>query len=116
LKQTVKRTLRHASQPKFRNYCLARQPGATETGWLIGQIPSGRAKMPYDGIGAEMSTRELIARELDHMPEQDLDKLLAFLRSLKGVHAETAMPMLAAESSLAKDWLTPEEDAAWANL
>lgn len=72
--------------------------------------------MPYDGIGAEMSTRELIARELDHMPEQDLDKLLALLRSLKEAHAETAMPMLAAESSLAKDWLTPEEDAAWANL
>jgi hypothetical protein len=72
--------------------------------------------MPYDGIEAEMSKRELIARELDHIPEQDLDKLLAFLRSLKEVKAETAMPALAAESSLAKDWLTPEEDAAWANL
>jgi len=24
--------------------------------------------------------------------------------------------MLAAESALAKDWLTPEEDAAWASL
>jgi hypothetical protein len=63
-----------------------------------------------------MSKRELIARELDRMPEQDLDLLLAFLRSLKEVNAETAMPTLAAESSLAKDWLTPEEDAAWANL
>jgi hypothetical protein len=72
--------------------------------------------MPYDGIKVEMSKRELIARELDHIPEQDLDKLLAFLRSLKDVHAETAMPTLAAESSLAKDWLTPEEDAAWTNL
>ena len=40
----------------------------------------------------------------------------ATLRSLKGIHSETAMPTLAAESSLAKDWLTPEEDAAWANL
>ena len=50
-----------------------------------------------------MSTRELIARELDHMPEQDLDRLLAFLRSLQEAHAETAMPMMAAESSLAKD-------------
>jgi hypothetical protein len=50
------------------------------------------------------------------MPEQDLDRLLAFLRSLKDAHAETAMPALAAESSLAKDWQTPEEDAAWANL
>jgi hypothetical protein len=72
--------------------------------------------MPYDGIEAEMSKRELIARELDAMCEQNLDRLLAFLRSLKEVHAEAAMPALAAESSLAKDWLTPEEDAAWANL
>lgn len=63
-----------------------------------------------------MSKRELIARELDHMSEQDLDKLLALLRSLKKVNAKTAIPTLAAESSLAKDWLTPEEDAAWANL
>ena len=63
-----------------------------------------------------MSKRELIARELDRLPEQDLDTLLAFLRSLKDVHAETAVPTLAAESALAKDWLTPEEDAAWANL
>ena len=63
-----------------------------------------------------MSKQELITRELDHMPEQDLDKLLAFLRSLREAHAESAMPTLAAESSLAKDWLTPEEDAAWANL
>jgi hypothetical protein len=73
-------------------------------------------KMPYDGIEAAMSKQELIARELDQMREQDLDKLLAFLRSLKEAHAETAVPTLAAESSLAKDWLTPEEDSAWANL
>jgi hypothetical protein len=45
-----------------------------------------------------------------------LDKLLAFLRSLKEAHAETAVPTLAAESALAKGWLTPEEDAGWANL
>jgi hypothetical protein len=72
--------------------------------------------MPYGGIEAEMSKRELIARESDHMPEQYLDKLLAFLRSPKEIQAETATPTLAAESSLAKDWLTPEEDAACANL
>jgi hypothetical protein len=72
--------------------------------------------MPYDEIEAAMSKRELIARELDHLPDQDLDKLLAFLRLLKEAHAEATMPALAAESSLAKDWLTPEEDVAWANL
>jgi hypothetical protein len=63
-----------------------------------------------------MSRRELIARELDRLPEQDLDRLLAFVGSLKEAHADAAMLALAAESALAKDWLTPEEDAAWANL
>jgi hypothetical protein len=41
---------------------------------------------------------------------------MAFLSTLKEAHADAALPMLAAESALAKDWLTPEEDAAWANL
>jgi hypothetical protein len=72
--------------------------------------------MTYHEIEVGMSKRELIARELDSLPEQDLDKLLALLRSLKDLHAESAIPVLAAESSLAKDWLAPEEDAAWANL
>ena len=63
-----------------------------------------------------MSKREVIAQELDRLPEQDLDRLLAFLRSLREAHAETALPTLAAESAVAKDWLTPEEDAARATL
>ncbi len=63
-----------------------------------------------------MNKRDLIARELDEMAEQDVDRLLAFLRALKGAHSEGAVPLLAAETSLAKDWLTPEEDAAWASL
>ena len=54
-----------------------------------------------------MSKRELIVRELDGLPEQDLDRLLGFLHSIKEDHAESA---------LSKDWLTPEEDAAWASL
>jgi hypothetical protein len=63
-----------------------------------------------------MSKRELIALELERLPEQDLDRLLAFVGLLKEAHADAAMPALAAESALAKDWLTSEEDAAWANL
>jgi hypothetical protein len=63
-----------------------------------------------------VSKRELIADELRLLTDQDLDKLLTFLRSLKESHAENAVPTLAAESALAKDWLTPEEDAAWASL
>jgi hypothetical protein len=72
--------------------------------------------MPYDEGEAAMSKREFIAQELERLPEQDLDRLMAFLRSLADAHAEAAIPAAAAESSLAKDWLTPEEDAAWASL
>ena len=63
-----------------------------------------------------MSKRELITMQLDRLPEQNLDRLVTFLQSLSEAHAEESMPRLAAESLLAKDWLTPEEDAAWANL
>jgi len=60
-----------------------------------------------------MSKKELIVRELDWVPEEDLERLLVFLRGLREAHAETA---LAAESSLSKDWLSEEEEAAWAGL
>jgi hypothetical protein len=63
-----------------------------------------------------MSKRELIDQELGRLSETDLDRLLDFLRALSDEHAEASVPALAAESSLVKDWLSPEEDAAWANL
>ncbi|MEI9972796.1 MAG: DUF2281 domain-containing protein [Ignavibacteriota bacterium] len=63
-----------------------------------------------------MGKRELIARELDRLPERDLDQLLAFMRAIHEMNADSAMPMMAAETSLAKDWLSPEEDSAWADL
>ena len=53
-----------------------------------------------------MSKRELIDRELDRLPEQDLDRVVAFVRSLKEAQADAAMPTSAAESALDKDWLT----------
>lgn len=59
-----------------------------------------------------MTKREIIGGELEQLSEQDLDRLLAFLRSLKDARAEKAAPALAAESALAKDWLTAEEDGA----
>jgi hypothetical protein len=63
-----------------------------------------------------MSKRELIARELGLLSEPDLDRLLAFLRTLAEDRAEATDPAMAAETALAKDWLSPEEDAAWASL
>ncbi len=82
----------------------------------LAQASQMRAGCLTMSLRATLSKRELIADELQHLPEPDLDKLLEFMRSLKESHAENAVPTLAAESSLAKDWLTLEEDAAWASL
>lgn len=64
-----------------------------------------------------MSTRELIERELDVLPEplqREVYDFARFLR-LKADH-EAFNGLLASEAVLARDWDTPEEDAAWANL
>lgn len=63
-----------------------------------------------------MSKRELVAREIARLFEQDLDRLLGFIRALSEEHSDSPLPRLAAESVLAKEWLTPEEDEAWAHL
>jgi hypothetical protein len=63
-----------------------------------------------------MSKKEIIVRELESVPEKDFDALLGFIYSLKSGNAEDAAPALLAESSLIKDWLSPEEEAAWADL
>lgn len=38
-----------------------------------------------------MSKRELIALELEHLPDQDLDRLLASLQSLTEAHTDAAV-------------------------
>ena len=67
-------------------------------------------------MNKQMTKRELITQELGRLSEPDLDRLLAFLRTLAEDHAEAMVPTMAAETALAKDWLSPEEDAAWASL
>jgi len=64
-----------------------------------------------------MSVKELLAKELESVPEPLLQQLLDIARFLKRV-AETAGRELAvlSESSLSKDWLSPEEDEAWGAL
>jgi hypothetical protein len=64
-----------------------------------------------------MNTRELIEMELDMLPEplqREVYDFAHFLR-LKSEN-EAFNGLLASESVLARDWNTPEEDAAWANL
>ena len=63
-----------------------------------------------------MSKKQIIVQELESVPEKDFDALLGFIRSLKARSGEDAAPALLAESALMKDWLSPEEDAAWADL
>ena len=63
-----------------------------------------------------MSKKEIIFQELESVPEKDFDTLLIFIHSLKSRNAEDPAPALLAESSLMKDWLSPEEEAAWADL
>jgi hypothetical protein len=64
-----------------------------------------------------MSTRELIEKEVAALPEplqREVYDFAAFLR--KKVEDEAFNGAALSETVLARDWNTPEEDAAWANL
>jgi hypothetical protein len=64
-----------------------------------------------------MSTRELIEQELDALPESLHREVYDFARFLRlKSDGETFNGLLVSEAVLARDWNTPEEDAAWANL
>jgi hypothetical protein len=63
-----------------------------------------------------MSKKDIIVRELEGVPEEEFEALLRFIWSLKARTGDAAAPALLAESSLMKDWLSPEEEAAWADL
>jgi hypothetical protein len=64
-----------------------------------------------------MSTRELIEQELETLPEALQREVYDFVRFLRTKSdGEAFNGLLASQSVLARDWDTPEEDAAWANL
>jgi hypothetical protein len=64
-----------------------------------------------------MSTRELIERELDDLPEALQKEVYDFARFLKlKSDSEAFNGLLASEAVLSRDWNTPGEDAAWADL
>lgn len=64
-----------------------------------------------------MSKKELLASEIEQVPESFLDEILDFVRFLKTkIVRERLDTAIASESSLNKDWLKPEEDEAWRNL
>lgn len=64
-----------------------------------------------------MSTREMIDHELKELPESLQREVYDFVQFLKSKSTDqTFNGLLASEGILAKDWNTPEEDKAWANL
>ena len=64
-----------------------------------------------------MSTQELIIKEVENLPEPLQREVYDFARFLREKSADESFKgFLLSESALRKDWDTPEEDAAWANL
>ena len=64
-----------------------------------------------------MGNKELLMREIKDIPESFLEEELDFVHFLKEkIRKEKLDTAIASESSLQKDWLSPEEDEAWKDL
>ena len=64
-----------------------------------------------------MLPKEILQHEIEALPEDCAGEVLDFVRFLREKHVrEHAETALLSESSLSKDWLSPEEDTAWQNL
>lgn len=64
-----------------------------------------------------MSPGELLREEIEETPEPLLIEVYHYLRFLKQKPADQSFNGLAlSETTLARDWNHPEEDAAWADL
>ena len=64
-----------------------------------------------------MPNRDALLREIDALPPEYLQEIFDFVGYIKQKQLRTIPEtMLLSETSLAKGWDTPEEDAAWENL
>jgi len=64
-----------------------------------------------------MNKKQLLAKEIEDIPEAILEEVLDFVQFLKSKrNQEKLETTLLSESSLKKDWLSAEEDVAWRNL
>jgi hypothetical protein len=64
-----------------------------------------------------MSTMQLIEKEVACLPELQQREVYDFARFLRVKdHDDSFNGLTLSAAALAKDWNTPEEDAAWANL
>ena len=58
-----------------------------------------------------------LINEIETLPSEYFQEIMDFVSQLKLKHLkDIPETMILSESSLAKDWNTPEEDEAWANL
>lgn len=64
-----------------------------------------------------LAKKEIVIKEIEDMPENLIDEILDFILFLKIKSSKDILEILnMSESSLAKDWLKPEEEEAWRNL
>jgi len=63
-----------------------------------------------------MTTEELIRKEIENLPEALQREVYDFARFLREKSEADFNGLSLSHSTLSKDWDTPEEDAAWANL
>ena len=64
-----------------------------------------------------MNTKEVLINEIEEVPEPLLSEVLDFVHFLKAKLLREKLDIaITSESSLGKDWLTPEEDEAWESL
>jgi len=64
-----------------------------------------------------MTTKELILQAIEQVPEPLLEEVLDFIQFLQTKRQqEKSETALLSESSLQKDWLKLEEEAAWQDL
>lgn len=64
-----------------------------------------------------MSNKDVLLKEIEEIPEEKLQEVIDFVRFLKSRQLEGELEVtLLSEPSLAKDWMKPEEDAAWSDL
>jgi hypothetical protein len=65
----------------------------------------------------DVSTRELIEKEVSTLPESLQREVYDFARFLHLKNKDDSFNgLLLSETALARDWNKPEEDAAWASL
>ena len=61
-----------------------------------------------------MNNKDKLFNELQNLPQNEIKEVYDFVLSLKQKDKKSALFL--SESSLKKDWLSPEEDEAWKDL